>query len=618
VPTVEVDGTAGGEERGHDREWHPRNGTVTAVGEGTGHPAWEVSRRALDGLPGGGGLNIAHEAVHRHVAAGRGDTVALRWLGRSGERRDVTYAELATTSARFASALVGMGVQRGERVFTLLGRVPELYVTALGTLGAGAVLCPLFAAFGPEPVRQRLALGDARVLVTTPALYRRKVAPIRHLVPGLEHVLLVGDGRAGDTAPEGTAPFAEVVAAGDECVAIPPTDPEDPALLHFTSGTTGAPKGAVHVHGAVVWHHLTARLALGLRPGDVYWCTADPGWVTGTSYGIVAPLVHGATCIVDEGELHAERWWATLADERVAVWYTSPTAVRMLMRAGAELPRKVDLSALRVAASVGEPLNPEAVAWAERAMGMPLRDTWWQTETGGIMIATTPDDPVRPGSMGRALPGVETAIVALDDRGRPVPGPDGEPVAVAAPGDEGELALRVGWPSMFRGYLGDDERYRRCFTGSWYRTGDLARRDAEGWHWFVGRADDVISSAGHLVGPFEVESALVEHPAVVEAGAIGVADPVAGELVKAFVTLAPGVEPTEELRLELLGHARSRLGPAVAPRTVAFDQHLPRTRSGKILRRVLRARERGEPEGDLSTLEADEEETVYDVAVPEP
>jgi acetyl-CoA synthetase len=354
------------------------------------------------------------------------------------------------------------------------------------------------------------------------------------------------------------------------------------ALLHFTSGTTGKPNGAVHVHEAVVAHHATARFALDLRGGDVFWCTADSGWVTGTSYGIIAPLTLGATVLVDAAEFEARRWYANLAQQRVTVWYTAPTALRMLMKHGSELPREYDLSALRYVASVGEPLNPEVVVWGQEALGHPIHDNWWQTETGAIMISNYAGMDIRPGSMGRPLPGIEVALLARrpDDRAEPVTGPD----------MEGELALRPGWPSMFRGYLHDPARYDRCFTDGWYRTGDLARRDADGYYWFVGRADDVIKSAGHLIGPFEVESLLMEHPAVAEAGVIGKPDPVAGEVVKAFVTLRPGYQPSDELRLELLGFGRRRLG-AVAPKEIAFDPQLPHTRSGKVMRRLLKARE---------------------------
>jgi acetyl-CoA synthetase len=545
-------------------------------------------------------LNIAHEAVDRHAEGPFGDRVALRWIHRDGGITDATFVDLRTWTNRFANALRSLDVGRGDRVFTLLGRCPELYVTALGTLKNTSVFSPLFSAFGPEPIHQRLARGDGKVLVTTPALYRRKVAPIRASLPNLEHVLLVG-GTCTDPVG-GAIDFDGLVATASDDFDIPDTDPEEMALLHFTSGTTGVPKGAIHVHDAVVAHHATGFSALDLHPQDTFWCTADPGWVTGTSYGIIAPLTHGVTTVVDEAEFDAERWYRILQEHEVSVWYTAPTALRMLMRAGVDLARGYDLSHLRFVASVGEPLNPEAVVWGQEAFGLPVHDNWWQTETGGIMIANLAGDDIRPGSMGRPLPGVDTAILARGPDGRAAVR-DGSVEVIDQPDVDGELALRPGWPSMFRGYLHDDERYAKCFAGGWYLTGDVARRDADGWMWFVGRADDVIKSAGHLIGPFEVESVLMEHPAVVEAGVIGVPDDVAGEVVKAFVSLRRGDEPSDELRLDIIGFARSRLGPAVAPRDIAFDQHLPHTKSGKIMRRLLKARELGLPEGDLSTLE---------------
>ncbi len=464
---------------------------------------------------------------------------------------------------------------------------------------SGGVYSPLFSAFGPEPVRQRLTLGRTQVLVTTPALYDRKVAPIRADLPQLRHVFLVGD----DGRPRpGTDALAPLLAGASPRFQIAATDPEQPALVHFTSGTTGLPKGAVHVHQAVVSHHYSGGLVLDLQPGDVYWCTADPGWVTGTSYGIIAPLTHGVTAILDEGDFDADRWYRTVQDHHVTVWYTAPTAIRMLMRVGLYVAAEYDLSSLRVVASVGEPLNPEGVIWGETAFGRPILDNWWQTETGGIMIANRPGDVVRPGSMGHALPGIEATIlrraddsIELDDRGHPI--------EVHDPGESGELALRVGWPSMFRGYLGNDEKYRASFIDGWYTTGDLARRDDDGYFWFVGRGDDVIKSAGHLIGPFEVESVLIEHPAVSEAGVIGKPDETAGTIIKAFVSLAAGFEDSPELRKEIIAEARRRLGPVAAPRELAVVDQLPRTRSGKIMRRLLRARELGLPEGDLSTLE---------------
>jgi acetyl-CoA synthetase len=548
--------------------------------------SWNDARREVERRSGGTGINIAAVAVDHHVREGRGTHAALRWLSARGQSRSYSYGELSELSNRFANALASLGVEKGERVFTLMGRVPELYIAALGVWKRGVVLCPLFSAFGPEPIKARMLIARPSVLVTSERLYRRKVEPIMGELPFLKQVILAGGG-------EGGRDFNALVEAASPSWTVPATDPEQLAILHFTSGTTGKPKAAMHVHAAVAAHYATAKLALDLRPEDVFWCTADPGWVTGTSYGIIGPLAVGCTMIADEEEFDAERWYRVLAEQKVNVWYTAPTAIRMLMKAGTELPRQFDLSALRFIASVGEPLNPEAVVWGEKALGLPIHDNWWQSETGGIMISNYAASDIKPGSMGLALPGIEAAIVRRKDGA----------VEPAGPDEEGELALKPGWPSMFRGYLNEDERYKKCFVGGWYMTGDLAKRDSDGYFWFVGRADDVIKSAGHLIGPFEVESTLMEHPAVAEAAVIGVPDPVAMEIVKAFVTLHHGFEPGEPLRKELLAHARKRLGPAVAPRLIDFAETLPKTRSGKIMRRLLKARELGLPEGDTSTLE---------------
>ncbi len=551
---------------------------------------WDAAGEALDGLPGGG-LNIAHEAVDRHAAGAARDRVAIRWLGQAGQRRDLTYGELAAKTARFAGALHGRGHGPGARLFLLAGRAPELYIAALGALKAGLTVTPLFAAFGPGPVRMRMELGQAGVLVTTAALYRRKVADWRAKLPTLETVIVIDD-----EAPEGCLSWTEAMAGADALEGCAPTRPEDVALIHFTSGTTGKPKGVLHVHDAVRAHASTGRHALELAPGVTYWCTADPGWVTGTSYGLISPLVNGATMIVDEAEFDAARWFRILDEEAVEVWYTAPTAIRRLMRLGPELTEGLSFPKLRHLASVGEPLNPEAVVWGQRVFGRPFHDTWWQTETGAIMIANTAAMDIRPGSMGRPMPGVEVAVLERDDDGRLRECRDGEP---------GELALRPGWPSMMRGYLDNEARYRKAFQDGWYLSGDLATRDPAGYFWFVGRADDLIKSAGHLIGPFEVESALIEHPAVAEAAAIGLPDETAGEIVRAYVALNPGHAASPELEREIRGHARKRLGPAVAPREVVFVDSLPKTRSGKIMRRLLKARELGLPEGDTSTLEAE-------------
>ncbi len=563
---------------------------------------WEAEARQLDGLPNDRGLNIGHEAVDRHVLDGNGDRVAIRWNPRRGDPVDMTYEQLWRRTNRFANVLARFGVDEGGGVATLTGRIPDLYVAALGTLKAGSVYTPLFSAFGPGPIKQRIDLGSIDVLVTTARLFSRKVAPILDELASIRHVLLVGDEsfESDDPRVENLEPLLQ--AAGEEWT-IPATDPETPALLHFTSGTTGAPKGVVHVHQAVVTHYASGRYVLDLRPEDIFWCTADPGWVTGTSYGIISPLTHGVTNIVDEGEFDAERWYSIIEANEVDVWYTAPTAIRMMMRVGDDAVRRHDLSSLRVIASVGEPLNPEAVRWGEDVFGMPILDNWWQTETGGIMIANYRSQPVRPGSMGRPLPGVDATILQRDAEGEIALDAAGRPVEIDDPGSSGELAVRVGWPSMFREYLNQPERYERCFVDGWYCSGDLARRDADGYFWFVGRADDVIKSAGHLIGPFEVESALIEHPAVSEAGVIGKPHETMGELVKAFVTLARGFEDTDAVRSELLAHARRSLGSAVAPREIEIVDALPHTRSGKIMRRLLKARELGLDEGDLSTLE---------------
>ena len=557
--------------------------------------SWESALRELDGLPEGKGLNIAHEAVDRHANGPLRNHLAFRWLGKNGEVEDYTYFQLQTLTNRFANVLQNLGVNKGDRVYVLAGRIPELYIAALGTLKHRAVFCPLFSAFGPEPIRARLTIGQARVLITSQMLYERKVKSIRFSVLSLEHILLIGDDHQPTNVP-GTNDYRRLMDQAGDTYIIQPTAPEDVALLHFTSGTTGTPKGAVHVHGAVVAHHITGKLALDFHQDDIFWCTADPGWVTGTSYGIIAPLTNGISSIIDEGDFDAERWYRILQSQKVTVWYSAPTAIRMLMKVGSEIVRKYDLRSLRFLSSVGEPLNPEAVVWSKEVFGLAFHDNWWQTETGGIMIANFAAMDIRPGSMGRPLPGIEAAIVRQAE--------DGTVEEVHDADVQGELALRPGWPSMFRAYWGEPERYKKCFAGGFYLTGDLARRDRDGYFWFVGRKDDVIKTSGHLIGPFEVESILMEHKAVAESGVIGKPDPVALEIVKAFVVLRKGFEPTEDLRRELLGFARAKLGAVVAPKEIEFVASVPRTRSGKIMRRLLKARELGLPEGDISTLEA--------------
>ena len=556
--------------------------------------SWATAPRVCAGMADGG-CNIAYAAVDRHAHGPTASHTALRFVTADGgdgtlATRDLSYAELARLARCFTNVLRELGVGKGDRVFTMMSRCPELYATIMGALRNGSVVSPLFSAFGPEPIATRLSLGEAEVLVTTRAHYVRKVAKVRDQLPSLKHVLLIDDGDEPDTLG-----FWRCMAAASDQAPITHTTPDDPALLHFTSGTTGTPKGALHVHGAVTMHYVTGLYALDLHADDIYWCTADPGWVTGMSYGVIAPLLHGVTSIVDEAEFDAQRWYRILANQRVTVWYTAPTAIRMLIKAGPELASEFRFPDLRFVASVGEPLNAEAVWWGKRVLGLPIHDNWWQTETGGIMIANTPAFDIKPGSMGRPLPGVTACVVRRHD--------DGTVTVIDEPDVEGELALTPGWPSMFRTYLHAEQRYRNSFVDGLYLTGDLVKRDADGYFWFVGRADDVIKSAGHLIGPFEVENALTDHPAVAEAAVIGVPDPTVGEMVKAFVALKDGFPADDDTMRSLMAHARKRLGAAVAPKVIEFTDTLPHTRSGKIMRRLLKARELGLPEGDTSTME---------------
>jgi acetyl-CoA synthetase len=556
--------------------------------------SWEAAWQDL-GLTPGGNVNAAEVALDRHARGANGNRVALRVLDRDLNVTRLTFQELGAFVDRFVNAMRALGVVRETVIATFMGRAPELYVTALGALKCGCIYCPLFSAFGPEPARARLLLGGVRVLVTTDLLYRRKIEALRAALPELREVLIV-HGTAGGELPAGTLDFRNLLESQDDTARAAPTRAEDPALLHFTSGTTGKPKGVVHVHAAVVAQHASAKLALDIHSEDVYWCTADPGWVTGTAYGIIGPLACGAQMLVDSEEFDVSRWYTILEREAVTVWYTAPTAIRMLMKAGDEPLAGRRFDALRFLGSVGEPLNPEAVTWGVEKFDLPFHDNWWQTETGAIMIANFACLDIRPGSMGKPLPGVEAGIVAHQ--------PDGSVMAIDEPDQVGELALRPGWPSMFRAYLDEPDRYAACFRNGWYLSGDLARRDADGYYWFVGRADDVIKSAGHLISPFEVESAIMRHPAVAQCAAIGVPDPVIYQTVKAYVELKPGVTADEALLRGLLAHARRLLGAAIAPREIVVTASLPRTRSGKIMRRLLRARELGLPEGDLSMLES--------------
>ena len=548
---------------------------------------WEQIRSEIDGHPGGG-LNIAYECLDRHLKTNRRNKVAMIWEGKNGEQETYTFEQFTKEANRVANGLKSLGVEKGDRVFMFIDRIPECYFTAFGTLKLGAVIGPLFCAFGPDAVKDRLENSGAKVLVTSPALWE-KIKAIRSDLPALETVILVTRREKAKPAA-GEVLWDDVIASQSDEFETVNTDPEDYSVMHYTSGTTGKPKGAAHVHNAIISHYATGKYVLDLHEDDIYWCTADPGWVTGTSYGMFAPWSNGVTSLIHEGGFGANAWYGLIAKHKITVWYTAPTAIRMLMKAGEAAAKKHDLSSLRYTMSVGEPLNPEAVVWGERAIGLPFHDNWWQTETGAIMIANYASMEIRPGSMGRPFPGIEPAII--DDEGNEVP-----------TGEEGDLAVRPGWPSMFRTYWQRKELYDSCFRNGWYITGDRARVDEDGYFWFIGRADDVINTAGHLVGPFEVESALLEHEAVAEAGVIGKPDPVAMEVVKAFVALKDGYEESDELNRELRQFAIGKLGKAVAPREIEFLPGMPKTRSGKIMRRLLKARELGLPEGDTSTLE---------------
>ena len=535
---------------------------------------WQSIQLELEDTAPDCGLNMAHAAVTRHAHSPAGHHTALRWLAGEGHFREWTFVELERQSNRMANVFKHLGVAPGQVVATLCGRVPELYLAALGALKAKAVYCGLYASYGPEPVLHRLAASNTAVLLTTRRLYA-KIRDLLPRLPSLAYIIAIDD--PGEYNQEMRSLQTLMDEASDN-FELPPTPPETPALLHFTSGTTGMPKGVIHVHEAVLHHILTGRDVLDLDTSDVYWCTADPGWVTGVAYGFLAPLMIGATTIVDYEEFDALRWLRILADERVSVWYTSPSAIRRLMTLPFR-PRQVyGLDALRLVFSVGEPLHHGAVRWGQAALGVPIRDTWWQTETGAIMIANHPGEEIQPGAMGRTVSGIEAEVL------RP---PDGETIEVCPAGEVGELALASGWPSMFRGLLGDDEAYRRRFAGRWYLSGDLVRRDTNGRFWFAGRADDMIKTAGHMVSPFEVESVLLEFPNVWEAGVIGVPDGLLGQRVKAYICLHPDVSADEHLNSRIMAFARERLGPALAPREIEFVLAMPKNRAGKIVRKKL-------------------------------
>ncbi len=553
--------------------------------------SWEAAGREL-GLSAHGTVNLAEICVDRHADGPKGGKLALIHENHDGDLRRFTYRDLKDLTNGWARFLSGAGIRNLDRVCLFLERVPELYIGFMGILKTGAIVEPLFSAFGEDALYARMADSGAAAVITQ-RRHLGKVRRVRDRLPALKTVIVVDHEEDGKPLRDGELAF-RMIENRVETFPVARTYAESPSVLHYTSGTTGKPKGALHVHGSVVAQYLTSKVVLDVRDDDVYWCTADPGWVTGTSYGIIGPWALGATQVVVDAGFSSDRWYDTIEKHRVTVWYTAPTAIRMLMKDGLDPVRRHDLSSLRHMCSVGEPLNPEAVRWGHDAFGLWFHDTFWQTETGAIVITNLPGMPVKPGSMGRPFPALEAAVV--DPR-------TGEPTT--EPGRVGLIAIRPPWPSLMRTYWDNSATYYGKFLNGWYICGDQASLDADGYFWFSGRDDDVINTGGHLVGPFEVESALLEHEAVAESAAVGKPDPINMEVVKAFVALKPGFEPSEELELSIMNFVRRRLSPLAMPQEIEFVERVPKTRSGKILRRVLKAKETGQPIGDVSTMDDD-------------
>lgn len=531
-----------------------------------------------------GKVNAAYEAVDRHALdPDKKDKVALLYSAPDREET-VTFEQLSKRSNQFANILKKYGIEKGDRVFLFLPRSPEFYVSFFGIIKTGAIAGPLFEAFMEQAVRDRLQDSEASVLVTTPELVER--VPQDDL-PDLKKIILVGD---NDETSDKYIDFEKEMKEASVDFEMEWVDLEDGMLIHYTSGSTGKPKGVYHVHNAMIQHYITAEWVLDLKEDDVYWCTADPGWVTGTSYGIFGPWLHGVTNVVRGGRFTQDSWYKTLENNKVTVWYTAPTALRKLVSHGKEVLQKYDLSSLRHILSVGEPLNPEVIAWGLEAFNLRIHDTWWMTETGAQLIVNLPSEDIRPGSMGKPIPGIEASIV--DNEGNEIP-----------PNQMGNLAIKAGWPAMMRKVWNNPSKYESYFINGWYVSGDSAYRDEDGYFWFQGRLDDVINTSGERVGPFEVESKLIEHPAVAEAGVIGKPHPERGEIIKAFITLNDGYEESEELLEEIRQFVKTGLSAHAAPRELEVKESIPKTRSGKIMRRLLKSWELGLPTGDTSTLE---------------
>ncbi len=536
-----------------------------------------------------GTLNIAHNCIDRHALGDRRDKKALLFEGVTGEKEEYTFSDLKTLTDKFANVLVSQSVAKGDRVFIFLPSIPERYVAFLGILKMGAIAGTMFSAFQEMALLDRLSDSGASILITNSVLYPR-IEKIWKDLPDLQKVIIVDRDSSEQPKGEKIVYYKEEMDKASEDFEVAHMQKEDYAYMLYTSGTTGKPKGVMHAHYDILQAIVTTKYVLDIQENDIYWCTADIGWVTGVVYATLGPWGLGATQVMFEGRFSPDAWYKVLQYYKVTLWYTAPTAVRMLMGSSVET-KDYDLSSLRQIFSVGEPLNPEAIWWGLEAYGLPFHDTWWQTELGGISITNYPVMDIRPGSMGQPLPGIKAAII--DEKGEEL-----------VDGEEGNLALEAATvSSLMKTIWNNKEKFDSYFVGKWYISGDRAFRDKDGYYWFVGRADDVIKTSGERVGPFEVESALVEHPDVVEAGVIGKPDDVRGEIIKAFVVVKPGVKQTEELKDALKAFVKKNLAGHAYPREIDFIDKLPKTRSGKIMRRVLKAQELGLPIGDTSTLE---------------
>ncbi|RPH95705.1 acetate--CoA ligase [candidate division KSB1 bacterium] len=551
---------------------------------------WSLSEQEL-GYKAGDKINIGWYCSDRICKLGKAGKKALIWEDFQGNVKEYTYDDIRVLSNTIADYLQKRGIQTGQRVCLFMDRIPELYIGFIGVLKMGGIVQPLFSAFREESLFTRLNNAETTAIITQKKLLPT-IRKIRDQLPALQHIIVVDAGDA--PLKEREVPMNMEGMPRVEQFDVFSSTAETPSVLHYTSGTTGQPKGAQHVHYSLISQYLTSKWVLDLQDNDIYWCNADPGWVTGTSYGIIGPWSNGITQAVLDSGFNADRWYSFIEKHRITNWYSAPTAIRLLMKEGTELVRKHDLSCLRHLSSVGEPLNAEAVIWSQEAFGKPFHDTYWQTETGCIVVSNYPGMPVKPGSMGKPFPGITATVLDMKTY---------EPINDV--GKVGLIALRPGWPSMIRCYWNNPEGYKNKFKNGWYLTGDRSSIDKEGYFWFVGRDDDVINTGGHLVGPFEIESALLEHPAVAESAAVAKPDKVNMEVVKAFVALKPGYDVNEDLELEIMNFIRKRLSPLAMPQEIEFVKSLPKTRSGKIMRRVLRAQEFGEPIGDISTLEND-------------